>query len=138
MKKQLFLLLLALLFPAFVSYAWFILTTGHHNYTQDNTFSFWLYTPATLKKLPFISNNSVYSYDYNPDNQQTRVIITWTDINNTLEKKQDLIAFLEMLEGLNKYDCSWLYNDKNDFSDNYQRYCIFQKEKTLELEFFET
>jgi hypothetical protein len=137
-KKYILLLLLALVLPTVAVYAWFTLTSGHHDYTQDDTFSFRLFTPANLKKLPFISNHSVYTYDYNTDNQQTRVIISWADIENIYAKKKELETFLKMLNGFNKYDCSWIYNDKNNSAENYQRYCIFQKGKILELEYVET
>lgn len=138
MKKHILILLLVLLLPPVAVYAWFALTSGHHHYTQDNALAFWLYTPDSLKSLPAISNHSVYSYSFNPDTQQTRVTIIWSNIDNIASKKKELSRFIKMFNGLNKYNCVWIYNDKNNYAENYQRYCIFQKENTLELEFFET
>lgn len=138
MRKYILFLIIILLLPPLAAYANFALTSGRHYYTKNNILSFWLYTPASLREMPFVSNDPEYVYDYNPDSQQTRITITWSQIDNIAEKKKIMINFLLSFNGVNKYDCSWIYNDNNDYTSNYQRYCIFQKEKTLELEFFET
>jgi len=138
MRKYISLLIIILLLPPFVVYTHFALTSGRHHYTKNNIFSFWLYTPESLKEIPFISGNSTYVYDFNIDNQQTRVTIIWSNIDDITDKQKVLKNFIESFNGLNKYDCSWIYNDKNNYMNNYQRYCIFQKEKSLELEYFDT
>lgn len=80
----------------------------------------------------------MYYYSYNPDNQNKYVIIKWNNIQNLSVKKKILIDYVQRQEGFKKYNCLWTYNDKNNISDNYQRYCIQQKEETLELEYYET
>lgn len=138
MKKTILLLMILLLSPPLIIYGWLSLTTGQWHYTNKNFFSFWLYTPDRLKNTPFISNYVDYTYNFNPDNQQTRVTITWSAVQDMARKKRALLYFIQKFNGFNKYDCSWIYNDKNNYMNNYQRYCIFQKEKSLELEYFDT
>ena len=64
---------------------------GEHQYQRTDALSFWLYTPDTLKTLPWISNDAVYYYSYNPDNQNKYVIVKWGNIQNISVKKKTLI-----------------------------------------------
>lgn len=138
MKKWILFISLLFLAPPFIIYGWFAATVGEHQYQKKDTFSFWLYTPDTLKTLPSISNDAVYHYSYNPDNQNKYIIIKWDNIQNISVKRKILMDYIQHKEGFKKYDCLWTYNDKKNISDNYQRYCVRQIEETLELEFFET
>ncbi|EHM8815452.1 hypothetical protein KG902_000506 [Salmonella enterica] len=136
MKKYfLFIFSLFLLSPL-VFYSWFALTSGEHHYKRDDFFSYWLYTPDILKNTPLISKDAEYEYDL--DEQRTLVVISWRHINDVAEKKTFLNDFLQQRGSSIKYDCLWIYHDPNDFSRNYQRYCVYQKSDTLELEFVET
>lgn len=138
MKKGILLLLAILLLPCLFFYGWFAITTGEHHYLRTDLFSYWLYTPDRLKRVPIISGNAEYRYDYDPDNHHTIVVIYWKNIENIALKKIQLTEFIKTPGGFGQYDCQWIYRDENDYSDNYQRYCVYQKGETLELEFFET
>ncbi|KNC94235.1 hypothetical protein [Trabulsiella odontotermitis] len=137
MKKWILLLSAILLLPPVLLFGWFGLTSGTHAYKRSDTFSYWLYTPDALKNVPSVSKYVEYSYAYDPDNQQTRFIITWKDIEHRAEKKALLLGFLKSMNRPIKYDCLWLYHDQSDYANSYQRYCIYQKWNTLELELFE-
>lgn len=138
MRKCILLSFLLLLLLPFVFYGWFSLTSGVHQYRKSDFFSYWLYTPDTLKDVPLISMDAEYSYDYDLDNQQTKMVVTWHHINNITQKKAELINFLQQRGPTIKYNCLWVYYDQHDYSDNYQRYCVSQKGDTLELEYLET
>ncbi|EPQ4684134.1 hypothetical protein ACIEGP_00370 [Citrobacter freundii] len=135
-KYALFISSLFLLSPL-AFYGWFVLTSGEHHYKRDDIFSYWLYTPDTLKSIPLISEDIDYNYDYDLDEQRTLVIITWHHVKDVAEKKTVLRDFLQKLGSSIKYDCLWIYHDPNDFSSNYHRYCVYQKSDILELEFVE-
>ncbi|WHP30620.1 hypothetical protein QMG90_17900 [Trabulsiella odontotermitis] len=137
MKKWILLLSAILLLPPALLFGWFALTSGDHHYRHSDTFSYWLYTPDSLKKVPTVSTHVEYSYSYDADNQQSRFIITWKDITNRAEQKAKLLDFLKAMNRPIKNDCLWLYHDPNNYANNYQRYCVYQKSDTLELELFE-
>lgn len=138
MKKWIVLLFVALLMPSFFIYGWFSLTTGEHHYSRTDIFSYWLYTPTSLRQAPAISENAEYRYIYDPDSQHMTVTILWKNIGNRVLQKAQLIDFIQKQGGFEQYDCVWRYYDEKDYTDNYRRYCVFQKSETLELEYFET
>lgn len=138
MKKWSLLFAVLLTVPFLWFLSWFALTSGEHHYERSDIFSYWLYTPDALKNVPLISEDVEYNYEYNLDNQQTRVIVKWDHINDIAAKKACLIVFLQQLNPSMKYNCIWIYHDLHNYADNYQRYCISQKWDSLELEYFET
>ncbi|WP_330982309.1 MULTISPECIES: hypothetical protein [Enterobacterales] len=138
MRKWIFIISLSLILPPIITYGWFAATIGEHQYHKKDILYYWLYTPDALKRLPWISHDDVYYFSYNPDNQNKYVIIQWSNIHQLSVKKKMLIDYIQHKEGFKKYDCLWTYLDKNSIEDNYQRYCVRQKGKILELEFFET
>ena len=142
MKKKILLLSALLSILSFLSliilFIYLALMSGTHHYKYDNVFSYWLYTPHTLKNAPKISSDVEYSYYYDLDNQQKTVVITWRDISNVSKGKEYLIDFLQQLSPAIRSDCLWVYHDPNDYSNNYQRYCVYKKWDSLELEYFET
>lgn len=66
------------------------------------------------------------------------VTILWKNIGNRVLQKAQLIDFIQKQGSFEQYDCVWRYHDEKDYTDNYQRYCVFQKSETLELEYFDT
>lgn len=138
MKKGILLISVSLLLPSLLIYGWFSLSTGEHNYTRTDIFSYWLYTPTSLRQAPAISENAEYKYVYDPDAQRTTVTIIWRNIGNSLLKKTQLIEFTQKQGSFEQYDCVWRYHDQKNYANNYQRYCVYQKSETLELEYFET
>jgi hypothetical protein len=138
MKKLTLVMMAVILSPPLFIYGWFALTSGEHQYAETDILSFWLYTPTELKDTPKISDIALYDYEYDPDNEQTSVIIHWTNIRDIAEQKKLLYNFVQQLADYKKDNCGWKYNNKDDYSDDYKRYCISQKGNTLELQFFET
>ena len=88
MKKWILLFVILLTIPFLWFLIWFALTSGEHHYECSDIFSYWLYTPDVLKNVPLISEDVEYNYEYNLDNQQTRVIVKWNNINDIAAKKR--------------------------------------------------
>lgn len=138
MKKIIWLLVFILLLPPIVIYGWFVMATGEHHYQRSDIISYWLYTPERVKNTPEISSNVQFSYYSDPDDRQTTVTIHWSGVQDSATKKKQLLDYLEQSRGFNKYDCVWFYQDEKDYSNNYQRYCVYQRDEALELTFFQT
>lgn len=138
MKKTIWLLVFILLLPPIVIYGWFVMTTGEHHYQRSDIISYWLYTPDRVKNTPEISSHVQFSYYSDPDDHHTTVTIHWSDIQDSATKKKQLLYYLEQSRGFKKYDCVWIYQDEKDYSNNYQRYCVYQKGKALALIVFQT
>ena len=98
-------------------------------------FSFILYIFLCLY---LISNVAEYSYYYNVDDMQTRVIVTWRNIDNIFLQKAKLIDFLKRMGPSLQNDCIWFFHDKSDYANNFQRYCIIEHRDSLQVEYFET
>ena len=128
-----FLVLFFIFFYAYIS-----LMSKEHHYTQHELSPFFLYTPESLRNLPNISNVAEYSYYYNVDDMQTRVIVTWRNIDNIFLQKAKLIDFLKRMGPSLQNDCIWFFHDKSDYANNFQRYCIIEHRDSLQVEYFET
>ncbi len=72
-KYALFISSLFLLSPL-AFYGWFVLTSGEHHYKRDDIFSYWLYTPDTLKIIPLISEDIDYNYDYDGNDSNLLIV----------------------------------------------------------------
>lgn len=95
MSKYIYILLSFLVLFFIFFYAYISLMSKEHHYTQHELSPFFLYTPESLRNLPNISNVAEYSYYYNVDDMQTRVIVTWRNIDNIFLQKAKLIDFLK-------------------------------------------
>ena len=87
MSKYIYILLSFLVLFFIFFYAYISLMSKEHHYTQHELSPFFLYTPESLRNLPNISNVAEYSYYYNVDDMQTRVIVTWRNIDNIFLQK---------------------------------------------------
>ena len=118
-------------------FAFFALSAGDHYYTYSDKISWWFYTPDSLKQAPPVSKKIYYAYSYNVDTQEMRVIVTYQNVKDIEANKRRLLDFIDTAEAVKKYDCSWIYNNPDDATTNYQRYCVYKKGDTLELELYE-
>lgn len=137
MKRYMFILAILLLAPFLFFFSAFAFKSGDHHYKRDDFFSWWLYTPNALKDAPQLSTDMIFSYSYDIDHQETIVSIQYKNIKDITKQEQKIFNFINKFKGISKYNCSWVYKNHNDYSNEYQRYCVYKKGNTLELEFFE-
>lgn len=109
MSKYIYILLSFLVLFFIFFYAYISLMSKEHHYTQHELSPFFLYTPESLRNLPNISNVAEYSYYYNVDDMQTRVIVTWRNIDNIFLQKAKLIDFLKRMGPSLQNDCIWFF-----------------------------
>lgn len=95
MSKYIYILLSFLVLFFIFFYAYISLMSKEHHYTQHELSPFFLYTPESLRNLPNISNVAEYSYYYNVDDMQTRVIVTWRNIDNIFSSESKANRFFE-------------------------------------------
>lgn len=138
MSKYIYILLSFLVLFFIFFYAYISLMSKEHHYTQHELSPFFLYTSESLRNLPNISNVAEYSYYYNVDDMQTRVIVTWRNIDNIFLQKAKLIDFLKRMGPSLQNDCIWFFHDKSDYANNFQRYCVIEHRDSLQVEYFET
>lgn len=136
MKKTIALIAVILALLLLLLLMLFVFNAKDHHYKHSDRISGWLYTPDTLKKAPLLSNDIDYAYSYNIDTQAKYVVITYQDLKNIEVSRQQLLDFIGTIAAP-KYNCAWIYNNPDDFSKNYQRYCVYKKGDTLELEYYE-
>lgn len=137
MSKYIYILLSFLVLFFIFFYAYISLMSKEHHYTQHELSPFFLYTPESLRNLPNISNVAEYSYYYNVDDMQTRVIVTWRNIDNIFLQKAKLIDF-ERNGTESTKRLYMVFHDKSDYANNFQRYCIIEHRDSLQVEYFET
>lgn len=138
MKKTIALTIVTLFFALFLSFIFFAFHAGDHHYKYSDSMYWCFYTPDSLKKAPLIAKNIDYVYSYDIDTQAMYVVITYRDLADIEINRQQLLDFIGTIAAVQKYNCSWIYNNPDDFSKNYQRYCVYKKGDTLELELYET
>lgn len=137
MEKVLAGIIAALFICLFILFFGMTFYSAGRQYNYTDRIYWWLYTPAQLKKAPLLSNNITYSYSYDIDTQEVRAVITYEKVSNIEIKKQQLIDFISTAKVFKKYDCTWVYNNPNDYSTEYQRYCVYQKGDALQLELYQ-
>ncbi len=138
MKKAVALLAVLTLISMLTFFSFLILRAGDHYYSHSDTVYRWFYTPDSLKKAPSVSKISDYAYSYNIDTQEMHVVITYRNVKDIEVNRQRLLDFIDTVESVQKYNCSWIYNNPDDYTNNFQRFCVYKKGDTLELELYET
>jgi len=138
MKYIVFSLLLIFLFGVCAFFYSFSLMSGHHVYGEKDFLSYWLYTPDALKDMPEISSEVSFEYDYDLDHSQALFVARWDRVENIVAEKEMLIKYIKRFNSSINNDCVWTFYNTEDYSDNYKRYCVRQKNNSLELEYFET
>ncbi len=138
MKNIVALCVILLLTAVLAFFAFFILSAGEHYYSHSDKIYRWFYTPDSLKKAPLVSKNIDYTYSYNIDTQEMRVVITYRNVKDIEMSRQRLLDFIGTIKAVKKYNCSWIYHNPDDYAHDYQRYCVYKKGDSLELELYET
>ena len=69
---------------------------------------------------------------------QTRVIVTWRNIDNIFSSESKANRFFEKEWDRVYKTIVYGFHDKSDYANNFQRYCIIQHRDSLQVEYFET
>lgn len=136
MKRKLSIILFIIILLVVALAGWIAVPLKDHQYKVSDTLSYWFYTPDTLKRIHSHLNLVDFEYSYDIDDQRTLLVMTWKKAGNLGALEKELQNFLLTAGQVTQYNCAWTYNDPNDASSNYERYCLNRRSDTLELEYY--